>query len=211
MAGLLALMLLTEARRTARVSAGGELVTLVEQDRGTWDAALSAEGHRLVRERLAARAAPGRYQILAAISTVHTSARDVRDTDWSQVVALYDQLVLLVVAFLPFPTRLVTDALHNTGAERVAVTVYGLTLLAIRILGSALDAYARREHLYSPQGDGDEGQGPRRRLLPVVIGYVIAILIGLVLPEVAVALYFGIAVYLIVPFRHVARLLFRRP
>jgi RNA polymerase sigma-70 factor, ECF subfamily len=92
-AGLLALMLLTEARRTARVSAGGELVTLVEQDRGTWDAALIAEGHRLVRERLAARVAPGRYQILAAISAVHTSARDVRDTDWSQVVALYDQLV----------------------------------------------------------------------------------------------------------------------
>jgi len=120
-------------------------------------------------------------------------------------------LVLLVVAFLPFPTRLVTDALHNAGAERVAVTVYGLTLLAIRLLGSALDAYARRGHLYSPQGDGDEVQGPRRRLLPVVIGYVIAILIGLVLPEVAVALYFGIAVYLIVPFRHVARLLFRRP
>jgi RNA polymerase sigma-70 factor (ECF subfamily) len=94
-AGLLALMLLTEARRTARVSAGGELVTLAEQDRGTWDAALIAEGHRLVRERLAARAAPGRYQILAAISAVHTSARDVRDTDWSQVVALYDQLVRL--------------------------------------------------------------------------------------------------------------------
>jgi RNA polymerase sigma-70 factor (ECF subfamily) len=92
-AGLLALMLLTEARRTARVSASGELVTLVEQDRGTWDAALIAEGHRLVRERLAARVAPGRYQILAAISAVHTSARDVRDTDWSQVAALYDQLV----------------------------------------------------------------------------------------------------------------------
>jgi len=94
-AGLLALMLLTEARRTARVSANGELITLGEQDRGTWDAALIAEGHRLVRERLAARVAPGRYQILAAISAVHTSARDVRDTDWSQVVALYDQLVYL--------------------------------------------------------------------------------------------------------------------
>jgi uncharacterized membrane protein len=120
-------------------------------------------------------------------------------------------LVLLVVAFLPFPTRLVADALHDTGAERVAVTFYGLTLLAIRLLGSALDAYARREHLYSPHGDGDEVQGPRRRLLPVVIGYVIAILIGLARPEVAVVLYFGIAVYLIVPFRHVARLLFRRP
>jgi RNA polymerase sigma-70 factor, ECF subfamily len=94
-AGLLALMLLTEARRTARVSATGELVTLAEQDRGTWDAALIAEGHRLVRERLAARVAPGPYQILAAIGAVHTSARDVRDTDWSQVVALYDQLVRL--------------------------------------------------------------------------------------------------------------------
>ncbi len=94
-AGLLALMLLTEARRPARVSAGGELVTLVEQDRGIWDAALIAEGHRLVRERLAAGVAPGRYQVLAAISAVHTSARDVRDTDWSQVLALYDQLVRL--------------------------------------------------------------------------------------------------------------------
>jgi len=97
-AGLLALMLLTDARRAARVSASGELVSLGEQDRGTWDAALIAEGHRLVRERLAAAAAgvpPGRYQILAAISAVHTSARDVRDTDWSQVVALYDQLVRL--------------------------------------------------------------------------------------------------------------------
>jgi RNA polymerase sigma-70 factor (ECF subfamily) len=63
-AGLLALMLLSEARRTARVSATGELVTLDEQDRGAWDAALVAEGHRLVRERLAAAAAgvaPGRY------------------------------------------------------------------------------------------------------------------------------------------------------
>ena len=72
-AGLLALMLLIEARRAARVSASGELVTLDEQDRGAWDAALIAEGHRLVRERLAAGVAPGRYQILAAINAVHTS------------------------------------------------------------------------------------------------------------------------------------------
>jgi RNA polymerase sigma-70 factor (ECF subfamily) len=94
-AGLLALMLLIEARRPARVSAGGELVALGEQDRGAWDAGMIAEGHRLVRERLAAGVAPGRYQILAAINAVHTSARDVRDTDWSQVLALYDQLVRL--------------------------------------------------------------------------------------------------------------------
>jgi len=97
-AGLLALMLLTEARRSARVSARGELVALDEQDRGSWDAELIAEGHRLVRERLTAAAAgeaPGRYQILAAINAVHTSAHDVRDTDWSQIIALYDQLVRL--------------------------------------------------------------------------------------------------------------------
>jgi RNA polymerase sigma-70 factor (ECF subfamily) len=94
-AGLLALMLLTEARRTARVSASGELVALAEQDRGAWDAALVAEGHQLVRERLAAGVAPGRYQILAAINAVHTSARDAGATDWSQVVALYDQLARL--------------------------------------------------------------------------------------------------------------------
>ena len=93
--GLLALMLLIEARRQARVSAGGELVTLDQQDRGLWDAALVAEGHRLVRERLATGRPPGRYQVLAAINAVHTSARRAPDTDWSQIVALYDQLVRL--------------------------------------------------------------------------------------------------------------------
>ena len=91
--GLLALMLLTEARRTARVSSSGELVPLDEQDREAWDAALVDEGHRLVRERLAAGVPPGRYQILAAINAVHTSARHMDDTDWTQVVALYDQLL----------------------------------------------------------------------------------------------------------------------
>lgn len=90
--GLLALMLLIEARRPARVSANGELVPLREQDRGAWDATLIAEGHRLVRRRPASGEAPGRFQILAAINAVHTSALDERDTDWSQIVALYDQL-----------------------------------------------------------------------------------------------------------------------
>jgi RNA polymerase sigma-70 factor, ECF subfamily len=108
-AGLLALMLLIEARRAARLSADGELVTLAEQGPRGLDAALVAEGHRLVRERLAAGVAPGRYQILAAINAVHTSARDVRDTDWSQVVALYDQLVPLdrspIIALNRGPSR----------------------------------------------------------------------------------------------------------
>ncbi len=98
-AGLLALMLLTDARRGARVSRTGELVTLAEQDRGAWDRTLLAEGHALVRERLDATAAsgepPGRYQLLAAINMVHTTSPSAEDTDWSQVVALYDRMVLL--------------------------------------------------------------------------------------------------------------------
>ena len=92
-AGLLALMILIEARRAARVSADGELVTLAEQDRGSWDRTLIAEGHALVRERLASGVAPGPYQLQAAINAVHTSAPRAADTDWWQIVALYDQLV----------------------------------------------------------------------------------------------------------------------
>ena len=83
--------------------------------------------------------------------------------------------VLLAVVFLPFPTRLVADALTNTGHERVYVTMYGLTLLAIRLLGSLLDAYARYEHLYSPAGEDEELQSTQRKTLPAVIGYLIAI------------------------------------
>lgn len=97
-AGLLALMLLTDARRDARI-AGGELVTLDEQDRGAWDLALIAEGHALVRECLARVAGgspgPGMYQLMAAINAVHTDASDARDTDWSQIAQLYDQLYVV--------------------------------------------------------------------------------------------------------------------
>jgi RNA polymerase sigma-70 factor (ECF subfamily) len=89
-AGLLGLLLLTEARREARVR-NGQLVPLAEQDRAGWDHALITEGHGLVRECLAINR-PGRYQILAAINAVHTDAPTASDTDWSQVVALYDQL-----------------------------------------------------------------------------------------------------------------------
>jgi len=112
-------------------------------------------------------------------------------------------LVLLVVVFLSFPTGLVADALRqdDISAERVYVTLYGLTLLAIRLIGFALDAYARYAHLYSPKAEGEELQSTQRKFLPLVIGYVIAILIGLALPVAAVALYFGLAVYLVVPFR----------
>lgn len=136
--GMLALMLLTEARRAARLSSSGELVTLDEQDRGAWDAALIHEGHQLVRERLRAASAsnggeaPGRYQVLAAINAVHTSARDIRDTDWSQVVALYDQLVALDPSPIVALNRAVAVA-ELDGPE--------VALAAVDRLQAALDGY----------------------------------------------------------------------
>src|SRR5579863_2125190 len=93
--GLLAMMLLTEARRPSRISADGELVPLAEQDRGAWDRSLIAEGHGLVRALIAGGIAPGRYQLQAAINAVHTDARDIRDTDWAQLSTLYDHLYAL--------------------------------------------------------------------------------------------------------------------
>ncbi len=89
-AGLLALMLLTQARRAARIR-DGVLVPLDQQDRAAWDRALIDEGHHLVRECLRLNK-PGPYQIQAAINAVHTDAARAPDTDWAQIVALYDQL-----------------------------------------------------------------------------------------------------------------------
>ncbi|MER5642094.1 DUF6596 domain-containing protein [Kitasatospora sp. NPDC002227] len=131
-AGLLALMLLTEARRTARLTPDGELVPLGEQDRSDWDTALIAEGHRLVRERLAAGQAPGRYQLLAAVNAVHTSARTVADTDWSQVLALYDQLARLD----PSPVVALNRAVALAELDGPAVA-----LAALRPLAPALTDY----------------------------------------------------------------------
>jgi len=93
--GLLALMLLTDARRAARVDADGELVPFPARDRDRWDRTLIAEGHELVR-RCLRRGQPGPYQVQAAIQAVHTDAPTVAATDWRQVLALYDQLLVLV-------------------------------------------------------------------------------------------------------------------
>ncbi|MEP6954861.1 MAG: sigma-70 family RNA polymerase sigma factor [Solirubrobacteraceae bacterium] len=92
--GLLALMLLTESRRPARMTPGGDVVVLADQDRGRWDRALITEGQGLVR-RCLARDQPGPFQVQAAISAVHSDAATAADTDWRQVVALYDQLMVL--------------------------------------------------------------------------------------------------------------------
>jgi RNA polymerase sigma-70 factor (ECF subfamily) len=89
--GLLALMLLIQARRASRTTADGDLVLLPDQDRSRWDRELIAEGHAIVRGCLR-RNQPGPYQIQAAINAVHTDAPSAAETDWRQIVELYDQL-----------------------------------------------------------------------------------------------------------------------
>ncbi len=97
-AGLLALMLLIESRRPARLGADGDLVLLADQDRGRWDRALIDEGQALVR-RCLRNNRPGPYQLQAAINAVHSDARTGADTDWRQILQLYDQLLV----FTPGP------------------------------------------------------------------------------------------------------------
>jgi RNA polymerase sigma-70 factor (ECF subfamily) len=90
--GLLALLLLTDARRPARTNTAGELVVLEDQDRGLWDRALIAEGGQLVEAALAA-GQPGPYQLWAAIAACHSTAPAAQDTDWRQIAALYGELI----------------------------------------------------------------------------------------------------------------------
>ncbi len=111
-------------------------------------------------------------------------------------------LFLLFVVFLPFPTRLEAQGLEETlSPERVAVVVYGITLLAIQLSFWALATYSRREHLLLPGVENPDLRDERRKFRFVVAGYLVTIGIALAVPEVAVALYFLVAMFLVFPFR----------
>jgi RNA polymerase sigma factor (sigma-70 family) len=148
-AGLLALMLLTDARRAARVGADGGLVPLAEQDRGRWDADAIAEGVALVSDALA-HTALGPYQLQAAIAAVHAEAPRPRDTDWPQILALYT--LLARITDNPMVTLNHAVALAEVRGPRA-----GLELLATldgdeRVRGHhRLDAV--RAHLLEQAGD----------------------------------------------------------
>ncbi|MGW4380572.1 RNA polymerase sigma factor [Kitasatospora sp. NPDC004531] len=107
--GLLALMLLTDARRPSRTGPAGELVPLAEQDRSRWDAAAIAEGVALV-ERALPHGRVGPYQLQAAIAALHDEAPDVAATDWPQILALYDLLVRVAPGPMPELGRVVALA-----------------------------------------------------------------------------------------------------
>lgn len=153
--GLLALLLLTEARRPARVADDGSLVLLPDQDRSLWDRELIAEGHRLVKACIR-RNQPGAYQLQAAISAVHADAADAADTDWSQILRLYDQLLVLaptpVVALNrtvalaevdgPAVALVTVDSLEGLGAYHLFHATRGDLLRRLDRTSEAAAAYA---------------------------------------------------------------------
>ncbi len=146
-AGLLALMLLTDARRPARTRADGALVPLAEQDRSRWDAALIAEGGALIADTLRT-AAVGPYQVQAAIAALHDEAPDSARTDWPQILALYDLLAGLAPGPMVTLNRVVAVAMtHGADAGLAALRT------AAAELGTHHRVHAVRAHLLARAGD----------------------------------------------------------
>jgi RNA polymerase sigma factor (sigma-70 family) len=150
-AGLLALMLLTDARRAARTGASGELIPLDEQERARWDTRLIAEGVELVSEALSQGAA-GYYQLQAAIAAVHDEAARAEDTDWPQIFALYTLLSRMTDNPMVALNRAVAAAMVQGPA-------LGLELLAALDVEGKLHGHYRldavRGHLFEMAGDRD--------------------------------------------------------
>ncbi len=146
-AGLLALMLLTDARRAARTQPDGALVPLAEQDRSRWDRGMIAEGVELITATLAT-AVPGPYQVQAAIAAVHAEAASAQDTDWPQILALYDVLERLAPGPMVTLNRAVAVAMvHGPRA--------GLDALDHRLAGHHR-LYAVRAHLLELAGEREQ-------------------------------------------------------
>ncbi|MFL6129596.1 MAG: RNA polymerase sigma factor [Mycobacteriales bacterium] len=148
-AGLLALMLLTDARRPARSRADGGLVPLAEQDRGRWVAGMIAEGTELVSWALAS-APVGPYQLQAAIAALHDEAARAEDTDWPQILALYDHLRALAPGPMVTLNRVVAVAMVHGPAA-------GLAALQEAVAEPGLAGHHRvhavRAHLLELAGD----------------------------------------------------------
>jgi predicted RNA polymerase sigma factor len=149
--GLLALMLLTEARRAARTSDAGALVPLDEQDRTRWDRDLIAEGVELVTHALR-HARLGPYQVQAAIAAVHDEAPTVDDTDWPQILALYGVLEQLAPNPVVALNRAVAVAMVHGAAAGLAVVD---TVAADDRLAGNHRLHAVRGHLLEMAGDVD--------------------------------------------------------
>ena len=144
--GLLALLLLTESRRAVRTAADGTIVLLPDQDRARWDRELIAEGQAIVR-RCLQRNQPGPYQIQAAINAVHSDAVTAADTDWSQILRLYDQLLAIAPSPIVVLNRAVALA-ELEGPEPALVAIDSLDLDRYHLFHSTRAALLARLHRF---------------------------------------------------------------
>jgi RNA polymerase sigma-70 factor (ECF subfamily) len=140
--GLLALMLLIEARRPARTGADGALVPLPAQERALWDGDLIAEGQSVVR-RCLRRNVPGPYQFQAAINAVHTDAPNAAATDWRQILALYDQLTVFDRSPIVVLNRAVALA-EVEGVDAALASIEDLPLDSYYLLHAVRADFLRR-------------------------------------------------------------------
>jgi RNA polymerase sigma-70 factor (ECF subfamily) len=140
--GLLALMLLVESRRATRTTPEGDLVVLADQDRARWDRGLIAEGQAIVRECLR-RNQPGPYQVQAAINAVHSDAASAAETDWWQILQLYNQLLALAPSPVVALNRAVAVA-EVEGPDAALTLVDGLDLGGYRLFHSVRADLLRR-------------------------------------------------------------------
>lgn len=177
--GLLALMLLIESRRGARVTGGGDLVLLADQDRRQWDRALIVEGQAMVR-RCLARNQPGPYQVQAAINAVHSDAKTAADTDWGQILQLYDQLMTLAPTPIVALNRAVAVAeVHGPHAALTLVDTLNLDHYylfhairadLLRRLGRRNEARVAYEAAIARSDNATEREFLRRRLQELTRG-----------------------------------------
>ena len=144
--GLLALLLLTESRRAVRTAADGTIVLLPDQDRARWDRELIAEGQAIVR-RCLQRNQPGPYQIQAAINAVHSDAVTAADTDWSQILRLYDQLLAIAPSPIVVLNRAVALA-ELDGPEPALAAIDSLDLDRYHLFHSTRAALLARLNRY---------------------------------------------------------------
>jgi uncharacterized membrane protein len=139
------------------------------------------------------------FSTIGAVWLEHTVITEYLDRATSVFIRL-NLLLLMVVSFLPFPTRLLGEYIGEDEPERVAVTIYGLNLFLASALVSLLWRYAVRERLIRPDIADSDIKMLTKRLTPGLAGYVLVIVLGLFLPVVAVLGYLLIAVYIILPF-----------
>ena len=161
--GLLALVLLVEARRNARTSADGSLVLLSEQDRSLWDRNQIARGYAVIGACLR-RNQPGPYQIQAAINAVHTSSATAAETDWTQILQLYDQLLVQV----PTPIVALNRAVALAEVHGAAAGLGAIDLLDLRDLRDYHLLHATRADLLSRLGRQSEAAEEYRLALSLV-------------------------------------------